>query len=84
MIQVDGDSIARGVGASTPANSWQGLVTTVNTAVDSTQAADDATKITWEFSSEVHRNHPFVSTMAAALGLTGQHLDDLFTLAASL
>lgn len=42
MIQIDGDSIARGVGASTPANSWQGLVTTINTAVDSAQAADDS------------------------------------------
>ena len=42
MIQIDGDSIARGVGASTPANSWQGLVTTVNTAADSAQAADDS------------------------------------------
>lgn len=42
MIEIDGDSIARGVGASTPANSWQGLVTTINTAVDSSQAADDS------------------------------------------
>lgn len=58
-----------------------GMLASVNAAVT---AADEATKITWEFSSEVHRNHPFVSTMAAALGLTGQHLDDLFTLAASL
>lgn len=42
MIQIDGDSIARGVGASTPANSWHALVTPINTAVDSTQAADDS------------------------------------------
>ena len=42
MIQIDGDSIARGVGASTPANSWHALATPINTAVDSTQAADDS------------------------------------------
>lgn len=42
MIQIDGDSIARGVGASVPANSWHALATPINTAVDSTQAADDS------------------------------------------
>lgn len=42
MIQIDGDSIARGVGASTPENSWHALATPINTAVDSTQAADDS------------------------------------------
>jgi hypothetical protein len=58
-----------------------GLLASVNTAV---AAADEATKITWEFSSEVNRNHPFVATLATALGLTDAQLDDLFTLAATL
>lgn len=58
-----------------------GLLPHVNAAV---AVADEATKITWEFSSEVHRNHPFVATLAAALNLTEAQLDGLFTLAASL
>lgn len=58
-----------------------GMLDSVNTAV---AAADEAAKITWEFSSEVHRNHPFVATLAAALNLTDAQLDDLFTLAATL
>lgn len=58
-----------------------GLLPTVNAAV---AAADDATKITWEFSSEVQRSNPLIATLAAALMLTEEQLDDLFTLAASL
>lgn len=58
-----------------------GLLPTVNSAV---AAADDATKITWEFSSEVQRNNALIETLAAALMLTEDQLDDLFTLAASL
>lgn len=57
------------------------LLAQVNAAV---AAADEATKITWEFSSEVHRDHPFVATLAAALNLSEAQLDDLFTLAATL
>lgn len=57
------------------------LLEQVNAAV---AAADEATKITWEFSSEVHRNHPFVATLAAALNLSEAQLDNLFTLAATL
>lgn len=58
-----------------------GLLGQVNAAV---AAADEATKITWDYSSEVHRDHPFVATLAAALKLSDSQLDDLFTLAASL
>jgi hypothetical protein len=58
-----------------------GMLAQVNAAV---AAADEATKITWEFSSEVQRSNPVVSTLAAALSLTAQQLDDLFTLAATL
>lgn len=58
-----------------------GMLASVNAAV---AAADEATKITWEFSSEVQRNNALVSTLAAALNLTSQQLDDLFTLAATL
>jgi len=58
-----------------------GRLAAVNAAV---AAADEATKITWEYSQEVHRQHPFVATLAVALSLTDQDLDDLFTLAATL
>lgn len=58
-----------------------GLLSQVNSAVAS---ADEATQITWDYSSEVHRNHPFVATLAAALSLSEAQLDGLFTLAASL
>ena len=58
-----------------------GMLASVNAAV---AAADEATKITWEFSSEVQRNNALVSTLGAALSLTSQQLDDLFTLAATL
>ncbi len=58
-----------------------GLLASVNSAV---AAADDATKITWEFSGEVQRNNSLVSTLATALNLTDAQLDDLFTLAATL
>ncbi len=58
-----------------------GLLSTVNAAV---AGADEATKIAWEFSSEVQRSNPLVATLTAALSLTGEQLDDLFTLAATL
>lgn len=58
-----------------------GMLASVTAAV---AAADEATKITWEFSSEVQRSNPLVSTLAAALNLTDAQLDDLFTLAATL
>ena len=58
-----------------------GLLPTVNAAV---AGGDEATKITWEFSSEVQRSNPLITTLAAALALTDSQLDDLFTLAATL
>lgn len=47
-------------------------------------AADEETRIACEFSTEVQRDFPLVSTLAAALNLSEQQLDDLFTLAATL
>lgn len=58
-----------------------GMLASVNSAV---AAADEATKITWEFSSEVQRNNALVATLAGALNLTDAQLDDLFRLAATL
>lgn len=58
-----------------------GLLTQVNTAVAN---ADDAAKITWEFSSEVRRDDPLVTQLAAALNLNSSQLDQLFTVAGGL
>lgn len=61
--------------------SRSGLLAEVNAAVS---AADEETRIAWEFSTEVQRDFPLVSTLAAALNLSEQQLDDIFTLAATL
>ena len=61
--------------------SQQGKLAAVNTAV---AAADDATKITWEFALSVDRNSPLVATLGAAVSLTDSQIDDLFILAATL
>ena len=58
-----------------------GMLLTVNAAVD---AADDATKIAWEYSTEVQRDFPLVQTLAAALNLTEKDLDNLFISASLL
>lgn len=61
--------------------SRSGLLTTVNAAV---AAADEETRIAWEFSTEVQRDFPLVQTLAAALNLSESDLDNLFALAATL
>lgn len=61
--------------------SQQGKLAAVNTAV---AAADDATKITWEFALSIDRTSPLVATLGAAIGLTDSQIDDLFILAATL
>ena len=53
----------------------------VNTAI---AAGTEADKITWEYATEVNRSDALVTNMAAALNLTEQDLDDLFTLANTL
>lgn len=59
----------------------QNLLATVNAAI---AAGSEADQITWEYATEVDRNSPLVANMAAALNLTEQDLDNLFTLAATL
>jgi len=58
-----------------------GLLDAVNTMV---AGADEATKIEWEYSNEVERNNQFVVTLSAALGLSNEQLDELFSVAATL
>ena len=59
----------------------QNLLATVDAAIAQGGQAD---QITWEYATEVNRNSPLVTNMAAALNLTSQQLDNLFTLAATL
>lgn len=46
--------------------------------------AQNETRIWWERSNAVERNHPAVALMAPALGLSDAQVDELFALAASL
>lgn len=58
-----------------------GKLNAANAAVD---AAGDVMKVSWEFSSLIRRNDPGVVSLADAIGLDGDQLDDLFIEAAKL
>jgi hypothetical protein len=58
-----------------------GLLDQVETAV--TQAGAEA-KIYWDYSTEIHRNSPFIASIGQSLGLTDTQIDDLFVQAATL
>lgn len=58
-----------------------GKLAAANAAV---AAAGEAVQIAWEFSSEVRRDNPLVTSLAQALSLDAAALDDLFTQAAAL
>ena len=63
----------------------QGLLSQVQMAIDSLPSPQkEAAQIEWDYSSEVHRDKPFVQLLGAALGLSEQQLDDLFLLASTL
>lgn len=47
-------------------------------------AADEATRIDWEFATEIRRDWPPIAACASALGLTAAQLDGLFIQAATL
>lgn len=62
-----------------------GLLEQVDAAINAlTEPDKTAARIEWDYSSEVHRSKPFVQMLGAALGLTSQDLDNLFTQAAQL
>lgn len=48
------------------------------------EAQRRAAQIEWEYAQTVDRQHTWVQGLAAALGLTDTHLDNLFTAAAAL
>ena len=53
-------------------------------AVEAFVAKDRAAQITWEYATVIERNSPLVEGAAAALGMTGEQMDDLFRAAAVL
>lgn len=62
-----------------------GLLAQVDAAIDALPSPQkEAARIEWEYSQEVHRDRPFVALLGAAMGLSEQQLDDLFTVAATL
>jgi len=62
-----------------------GLLAQVDAAIEALpEPQKSAARIEWDYSSEVHRDRAFVQQLGAALGLTDQQLDDLFTQAAAL
>lgn len=62
-----------------------GLLPTVNVAIESMPGtAGEAARIEWEYAATVDRNSPLVAGLIAALSLTTEQLDSLFTQAASL
>ena len=63
-----------------------GLLSQVEATIAAIEDAGQrqAVQIEWEYAAEVNREHPWVQSLATALGLTEGQLDDLFTLAATL
>ena len=62
-----------------------GLLPMVDAAIAALPSPQrEAALIEWDYSSEVHRNRAFVLTLAAALNLSTEQLDSLFTQAATL
>jgi hypothetical protein len=65
--------------------SQAGKLTMVNDAIAVMDEPDKtAVSIEWEYGSTVERVSPWIDTMATALSMTGEEMDDLFELAATL
>lgn len=62
-----------------------GLLTSVEAAIDALpEPTRTAARIDWDYSNELQRSHPLVAQLSAALALSGEQLDALFTAAAAL
>jgi len=62
-----------------------GLLPQVEVAFDQMDEPDkSAATIEWEYATELRRDHPLVASLAAALGLTEQQVDDLFIAASQI
>lgn len=62
-----------------------GLLLAVDAAIAGMEgdAGEDA-RIEWEYAQELRMDHPLVTALGPALGLTGQQLEELFAMAATL
>lgn len=60
-----------------------GLLDTVQALMDD-PATDPIARLAWQDAQEFRRTSPTITTLAAALGLTDEQLDDLFTTAAGI
>lgn len=56
----------------------------LNAANAAVEAAGDVMKVSWEFSSYIRRNDPGVISLARAIGLDEEAMDNLFIEAAKL
>lgn len=54
------------------------------TVCSAVEQMDDASKIEWEYASEVERENPLVAALAELLGLTDSDIDAMFAAAALL
>lgn len=63
----------------------QGLLANVEAAIALIPEPDKSQiSIEWEYASTVERTSPWISTMASALGLTEEQMDNLFVIAETL
>ena len=62
-----------------------GLLANVTVAINSLPEPDKTkAQIEWEYSNALQRDNPFVAVLGAALGLSSQDIDNLFTTAKGL
>ncbi len=58
-----------------------GKLDQINALID---AQDQATQLSWAYSSVVERHNPLIESLSTAIGWTSQEVDDLFRLASVL
>lgn len=62
-----------------------GILDNVTSAINSmTGVSGKAAQIEWEYSNEVRRDSPLINSMATALSLSNDQIDNLFVTASSL
>ncbi len=61
-------------------------LSTIETAINNIEDSilRETTRVEWEYSPYVERNHPMINTLGAALGLTPEMIDQAFITASSL
>lgn len=47
-------------------------------------STDEEAQIAWEYATEIRRDSEFIASLAPALGLTSQQIDDLFRVAVGI